>query len=76
MISQNEKVKFLTEAAKRFGEVVTRQQLVDLADEGFKRQFWIESDKYRVGRGQYRLPLAEYGVNLNGLAQVIEMPAS
>ena len=74
MISQTEKVAFLTEAAKRFGEVVTRQQLVDLADEGFKRQFWIESDKYRVGRGQYRLPLAEYGVNLNGLAQVIEMP--
>lgn len=76
MISKTEKVAFLTEAAKRFGEVVTRQQLVDLSSEGFKRQFWIEADEYRVGRGKYKLPLAEYGINMAGLAtaQVIEMP--
>jgi hypothetical protein len=74
MITQAEKVAFITEAAKRFGEVVTRQQLVSLSNEGFKRQFWVESDEYRVGRGKYKLPLAEFGVNMAGLAQVIEMP--
>jgi hypothetical protein len=76
MITQAEKVAFLTEAAKRFGETVTRSQLVTLSDEGFKRQFWIESDEYRVGRGMYKLPLEEYGVNMAGVstAQVIEMP--
>lgn len=78
MITQAEKVAFLTEAAKRFGETVTRQQLVTLSDEGFKRQFWIESDEYRVGRGKYKLPLAEFGVNMAGVAtaQVIEMPVA
>ena len=75
MITQAEKVAFLTEAAKRFGDTVTRQQLVTLSDEGFKRQFWIESDEYRVGRGKYKLPLTEFGVNMAGVsAQVIEMP--
>jgi hypothetical protein len=74
MITQAEKVAFITEAARRFGEVVTRQQLVSLSNEGFKRQFWVESDEYRVGRGKYKLPLAEFGVNMAGLAQVIEMP--
>lgn len=78
MITQAEKVAFLTEAAKRFGDTVTRQQLVTLSDEGFKRQFWIESDEYRVGRGKYKLPLAEFGVNMAGVAtaQVIEMPVA
>lgn len=75
MITQAEKVAFLTEAAKRFGATVTRQQLVTLSDEGFKRQFWIESDEYRVGRGTYKLPLEEFGVNMAGVsAKVIEMP--
>lgn len=75
MITQTEKVAFLTEAAKRFGDTVTRQQLVTLSDEGFKRQFWIESDEYRVGRGTYKLPLEEFGVNMAGVsAQVITMP--
>ncbi len=75
MISREQKVAFLTEAANRFGATVTRQQIVSLADEGFGRHFWIESDKYRVGRGTYQLPLKEFNVNLNGVsAKVIEMP--
>jgi hypothetical protein len=75
MISREQKVAFLTEAANRFGATVTRQQIVSLADEGFGRHFWIESDKYRVGRGTYQLPLEEFNVNLNGVsAKVIEMP--
>ena len=74
MISQSEKVAFLTEAAKRYGNVVTRQQLVDLSSEGFSRQFWLESDKYRVGRGKYELPLSEFDINLNLASNVVEMP--
>jgi len=74
MISQSEKVAFLTEAAKRYGNVVTRQQLVDLSNEGFSRHFWLESDKYRVGRGKYELPLSEFSVNLNLASNVVEMP--
>lgn len=75
MISREQKVAFLTEAANRFGATVTRQQIVSLAEEGFGRHFWLESDKYRVGRGTYQLPLDEFNVNLNGVsAKVIEMP--
>lgn len=75
MISREQKVAFLTEAANRFGATVTRQQIVSLAEEGFGRHFWIESDKYRIGRGTYQLPLDEFNVNLNGVsAKVIEMP--
>jgi hypothetical protein len=74
MISQSEKVAFLTEAAKRYGNVVSRQQLVDLSSEGFSRHFWLESDKYRVGRGKYELPLSEFGIDLNLASNVVEMP--
>jgi hypothetical protein len=75
MISQSEKVAFLTEAAKRYGNTATRQQLVALSSEGYSRQFWLESDKYRVGRGTYQLPLEEFNINLTGAtATVIEMP--
>ena len=74
MLSQSDKVTFLTEAAKRFGTVVTRQQLVSMTNEGFPRHFWIESDKYRVGRGTYRLPLDEFNINLTGASNVVELP--
>ena len=75
MITQSEKVAFVTEAAKRFGEVVTRQQLVTLSEEtGGKRQFWLEADQYRVGRGKYQLPLQEFNVNMAGLALVKSNP--
>jgi hypothetical protein len=75
MITQSEKVAFVTEAAKRFGEIVTRQQLVTLSEEtGAKRQFWLEADQYRVGRGKYQLPLQEFNVNMAGLALVKSNP--
>ena len=75
MISQSEKIAFLTEAAKRYGNTATRQQLVALSSEGYSRQFWLESDKYRIGRGTYQLPLDEFNINLTGAtATVIEMP--
>ena len=75
MITQSEKVAFVTEAAKRFGPVVTRQQLVTLSEEtGTKRQFWLEADQYRVGRGKYQLPLQEFNVNMAGLALVKSDP--
>ena len=70
MITQSEKVAFLTAAAKRFGEVATRQQLVALSSEGFGRHFWLEADEYRVGRGKYQLPLQEFNINMAGLALV------
>ena len=71
MITQSEKVAFVAEAAKRFGEIVTRQQLVTLSEEtGAKRQFWLEAEQYRVGRGKYKLPLQEFNVNMAGLALV------
>ena len=75
MISQSEKVAFLTEAAKRYGNTATRQQLVALSSEGYGRQFWLEADKYLVGRGTYQLPLDEFNINLTGAtATIIEMP--
>ena len=75
MITQSEKVAFVTEAAKRFGAIVTRQQLVTLSEEtGGKRQFWLEADQYRVGRGKYQLPLQEFNVNMAGLALVKSNP--
>lgn len=70
MISQSEKTSFLTEAARRFGPEVTRAQLVSMVNEGFKHHFWIESDQYRVGRGKYRLPLQEFGIDLARLSVV------
>jgi len=77
MITQSEKVAFVTEAAKRFGAIVTRQQLVTLSEEtGGKRQFWLEADQYRVGRGKYQLPLQEFNVNMAGLALVKSNPVS
>jgi hypothetical protein len=75
MITQSEKATFVTEAAKRFGAIVTRQQLVTLSEEtGTKRQFWLEADQYRVGRGKYQLPLQEFNVNMAGLALVQSNP--
>jgi hypothetical protein len=76
MISQADKVNFLTEAAKRYGNVVTRQQLKQMYSEGFKRQAWLTKDEYRVDRGSYRLPLDQFNVNLNVASNVVEMPVS
>jgi hypothetical protein len=75
MTTKAEKILFVTEAAKRFGEVVTHQQLVSLSDEtGMKRQVWLEGKQYRVGRGKYQLPLREFNINMAGLALVKSQP--
>ena len=74
MISQADKVNFLTEAAKRFGNVITRQQLKQMYSEGFARQRWLTKEEFRVGRGSYRLPLDQFNVNLNLASNVVEMP--
>jgi hypothetical protein len=74
MISQADKVNFLIEAAKRYGNVVTRQQLKQMYSEGFKRQAWLTKEEFRVDRGSYRLPLDQFNVNLNLASNVVEMP--
>ncbi len=74
MTKQSDKVTFITEASKRFGNTITRQQLKQMYSEGFKRQAWLTKDEYRVGRGAYRLPLDDFNVNLNVATNVVEMP--
>ena len=75
MTTKTEKILFVTEAAKRFGEVVTHDQLVTLSEEtGMKRQVWLEGKQYRVARGKYQLPLQEFNINMAGLALVKSKP--
>ena len=75
MTTKTEKILFITEAAKRFGEVVTHDQLVTLSEEtGMKRQVWLEGKQYRVARGKYQLPLQEFNINMAGLALVKSKP--
>jgi len=75
MTTKAEKILFVTEAAKRFGEVVTHDQLVTLSEEtGMKRQVWLEGKQYRVARGKYQLPLQEFNINMAGLALVKSEP--
>ena len=75
MTTKTEKILFVTEAAKRFGEVVTHEQLVTLSEEtGMKRQVWLEGKQYRVARGKYQLPLQEFNINMAGLALVKSTP--
>jgi len=75
MTTKTEKILFVTEAAKRFGEVVTHEQLVTLSEEtGMKRQVWLEGKQYRIARGKYQLPLQEFNINMAGLALVKAEP--
>ena len=75
MTTKAEKILFVTEAAKRFGEVVTHQQILSLCDEtGMKRQVWLEGKQYRVARGKYQLPLQEFNIDMAGLALVKSQP--
>jgi hypothetical protein len=75
MTTKAEKILFVTEAAKRFGEVVTHDQLVTLSEEtGMKRQVWLEGKQYRIARGKYQLPLQEFNINMAGLALVKAEP--
>lgn len=60
--------RFVEAAVEKFGAVVTKDQIVDLAEQmGEKRPRFIYTDAtLRVGRGQYRLPLAT-----DNVAQVV-----
>jgi len=63
MITTQEKIAFITEASKRYGATVTRQQLRDMMAEGIiKRQIWFECNKYRCGRAEYALPFEEFSL--------------
>ena len=63
MITTQEKIAFITEASKRYGATVTRQQLRDMMAEGIiKRQIWFECTKYRCGRAEYALPFEEFSL--------------
>ena len=73
-LSLSQKQEFATEAVKRFGPVLTRQQLVSLENEGYPRQDWIRRSENRVGRGQYRVPVEQVGVDLNLGSNVVPMP--
>lgn len=70
MFTVSEKVAYLTEAASRFGCEASRDQLSSLAAEGFPKHLWLQNKEYRTGRGMYRLPLQEFGIDLARLAVV------
>lgn len=80
MFSVSDKIAYLTEAAKRFGTEVSRDQLISLTAEGFPKHLWLQNKEYRTGRGMYRLPLEEFGIDLARLSVVpkmtVETPAS
>jgi hypothetical protein len=70
MFTVSEKVAYLTEAASRFGGEASRDQLASLAAEGFPKHLWLQNKEYRTGRGMYRLPLQEFGIDMARLAVV------
>ena len=75
MISRADKLSYLKTLHSRFGNTVTRQQLLELENEGIKRQEWITYPENRIGRGVYQLPLAEYGVDMTATVTAIKQPA-
>lgn len=75
MTSRADKVQYLKTLQGRFGNTVTMQQLLELENEGVKRQVWVSGDKYRIGRGVYQLPLAEYGVDMAATVTTLKQPA-
>ncbi len=75
MTSRADKVQYLKTLQSRFGNTVTMQQLLELENEGVKRQVWVSGDKYRIGRGVYQLPLAEYGVDMAATVTTLKQPA-
>lgn len=74
MTSRADKIQYLKTLQSRFGNTVTMQQLLELENEGVKRQVWVSGDKYRIGRGTYQLPLAEYGVDMAATVTAINQP--
>lgn len=86
MTTKAQKIAFLTEAAARFGEVASRQQLLALESEFGQSHAYTRYADSVVSRGMYRLPLAKYGISLAGAAvspapvvqqtNVVTMPVS
>jgi len=74
MTSRADKIQYLTTILNRFGTTVTMEQLKQLDSEGIKRQVWVSGEKYRIGRGVYQLPLAEYGINMAGTVMPMRKP--
>lgn len=65
--------KFLEAAQTAFGEgaVLTRDGIYNIVDEiGVPFPYWFTKDEYRVGRGQYKLPV----VNMKNKPEVVKEP--
>lgn len=75
MTTKAQKIAFLTEAAARFGEVASRQQLLSLETEFGQSHAYTRYADSVVSRGMYRLPLAKYGISLAGAAVKSAVPA-
>ena len=72
-LTLQQKQEFASEAVKRFGPVLTRQQMLTLESEGFPRQDWIRRTENRVGRGQYRIPVEQVGIDANVVENVVSI---
>ena len=70
----NEQNAFVEAAAAKFGPVVTKQEICDLAEEmGAKRpRFIFNQSENRIARGQYRLPTAS---SLQSIAPAVAVEA-
>lgn len=66
MTTKAQKIAFLSEAATRFGEIASRQQLLSLEAEFGQSHAYTRYADSVVSRGMYRLPLAKYGISLAG----------
>lgn len=65
--------KFLEAARNAFGDgaVLTRDGVFSIVEEtGIPFPYWFTKDEYRVGRGQYKLPV----VNMKNKVDVVETP--
>lgn len=66
--------KFLEAAQSAFGDgaVLTRDGIFSIVEEtGVPFPYWFTKDEYRVGRGQYKLPV----VNMKNNPEVVNEPA-
>ena len=72
----SEQSRFVETAFEKFGAIVTKQEICDLAEEiGAKRpRFIFTKNENRVGRGQYRLPMVNQPQTATP-APVVEAPA-
>ena len=70
MTTKAQKMTFLSTAYARFGEVVTRQQLLSLEQELGESHSWARQTSNSAGRGKYRLPIEK----LTGVAALAAVP--